>query len=118
MSSLIIQELALEFLHTCSRSTQDLYRNSEKHLEAEITDVQFNSKLENRNRGFSKGSDNPTTLGSDKHFKAPGLSDPTGIQVGFSLVVLLREHVFQGLKIPFAIGLSDAKELQVGLMVG
>jgi len=79
VSRLIIQELALEFFHTCSRSTQDLQRNSEKHLEAERIDVQFNSKLENRNRGFLKGSDNPTTLGSDKHFKAPGLSDPTGI---------------------------------------
>ena len=75
-------ELALDFLHTCSRSTQDRQRNSEKHLEVERIDIQINSKLENRNRKFSMGSDNPNTLGSDKHIKAPGLSDPTGILVG------------------------------------
>ena len=82
MSSLIIQELALDFMHTFSRSTQDRQRNSEKHLEVERIDVQINSKSENRNRKFSVGPNNPNTLGSDKHIKAPRLSDPTGIQVG------------------------------------
>ena len=39
-------ELALELLHTCSRSTQDLLWNSKKHLEAERIEVRNKSKSE------------------------------------------------------------------------
>ena len=83
MSSLTVQELALVFMHTCSRPAQDRQRNSEKHLEAERIDVQINPKSENRNRKISVGSDYPSTPRLDKHAHAPGLSDPTEMKVGF-----------------------------------
>ena len=59
MSSLIIQELAFDFMHTCSRSTQDRQRNLEKHLEVEKIDTQINFKSEMLKTENSVGSDNP-----------------------------------------------------------
>ena len=87
-------------------------------MEVERIDIQINSKLENRNRKFSMGSDNPNTLGSDKHIKAPGLSDPTGIQVRVWLVVLLREHVFRDWKYPTGSDYPMLRKNHVGQSVG
>ena len=63
MSSLIIQELAFDFMHTCSRSTQDRQRNLAKHLEAERIDDQINSKSEKLKTENSVGSDYPKPPG-------------------------------------------------------
>ena len=62
MSSLTVQELALVFMHTCSRPAQDRQRNSAKHLEAEKIDTQINSKSEKLKTGNPAGSDYPNTL--------------------------------------------------------
>ena len=59
MSSLTVQELALVFMHTCSRPAQDRQRNSAKHLEAEKIDTQINFKSEMLKTENSVGSDNP-----------------------------------------------------------
>ena len=49
---------------------------------------------------YSVGSDNPNTLGSDKHINALGLSDATKKQVGLSLVAFCRELVTRLGKMP------------------
>ena len=75
MSSLTIQELALDFMHTCSRPAQDKQRNSEKHLEVERLETQINSKSENQKQEKDSGFGLSESVESDKHFKEAGLSD-------------------------------------------
>ena len=104
------KELALEFLHTCSRPAQDRQRNSEKHLEAERIDVQINLESEIRNSKISLGSDYPNTQGRINTFKK--LDYPI-LSSSFT-----QRACFQGLKISYGVGLSDAIKLRVGQRVG
>ena len=63
-------------MHTYSRSAQDSQINSEKHLEAEKIDVRINPKSENRKQKRFSGVGLSESIGSDKHSKEAGLSDP------------------------------------------
>ena len=106
MSSLIIQELAFDFMHTCSRSTQDRQRNLEKHLEAERIDDQINSKSEKQKTEKSVGSDYPKPSGQINTLKKPDYLTlyNTLRSLGASMY---QRSCFQGLKIHSGIGLSD-----------
>ena len=111
MSSLIIQELAFDFMHTCSRSTQDRQRNLEKHLEAERIDDQINSKSEKLKTENSVVSDYPKPPGRINTTKKPDY--PTLYNTHWILSQsILQRACFQGLKICYGTGLSDAIELR------
>jgi prophage maintenance system killer protein len=94
VSSLTIQELALDFMHICSRSTLDNQGNSEKYLEAEKIVTQINSKSEKLKTENPVGSDYPklsSQINTSKNPDYPTLFNACRI---LSLA-LLREHVFR-----------------------
>ena len=111
MSSLTIQELALDFMHTCSRSTLDNQGNSEKYLEAEKTVTQINSKSEKLKTENSVGSDYPKPPGRKNTSKK--LDYPTLYNTRRILSQsILQRACFQGREICYWTGLSDAIELR------
>jgi hypothetical protein len=75
-------------------------------------------QVQQRNRKFSVGSDNPRCLWSDKHSKEPGLSDTLKFLVGFWVVALLREHVFRDWKMPMRSDYPMLGKLKVGQRLG
>ena len=111
MSSLIIQRVGLRFLAHLLKINS---RHSMELTKAERIDTWVrNQEQENFSRvGLSESHR------SDKHTEAAGLSDASKYLVGFWVRVFCREHVFQGLKMPFGIGLSEDIILHVGLMLG
>ena len=95
MSSLIIQRVGLRFhahlLKTSSRQPNKL----RKHLEAEKIDVRINPKSENRKQKRFSGVGLSESIGSDKHSKEAGLSDPIEFTSDFELEYS-AENMFWG----------------------
>ena len=106
MSSLTIQELALDFMHTCSRSTLDNQGNSEKYMEAEKIVTQINFKSEKLKTENPVGSDYPKLSSRINTSKNPDY--PTLFNTCRILSASITQRAcFQGLKIASCFGLSD-----------
>jgi len=104
------KELALDFMHTCSRPAHDMPWNSEKEKELTFKPTP-SQKLETTNLQWAR------IIRSKEHQKTR-IIQPYLIHIGFWVLALLREHVFRVWKHPLGSDYPTLKHLGVGQTVG